>query len=100
MDFLTEILVSCAIGILLYFVLVTAGLDAEKAKLTGAIIGSWVFVQIPNYTRYDSDLKPVYVGLRSYFVGFFILSYTMVNVLGLKPVPMNVRTRGPSVSLF
>ncbi len=100
MDFLTEILISCVIGILLYFVLVKAGLDTGKAKLVGAIIGSWVFVQIPNYTRYDSDLKPVYVSLRSYFVGFFLMSYIMVNVLGLEPVPMNVRTRGPAVSLF
>lgn len=88
MDFFTEILISCAIGILFYFVFLKAGLGAEKAKLGGVIFGSWLFVQLPKYTRSESELKWVSVTLRSYFAGFIIVSYILANVLGFKPISM------------
>lgn len=80
MDFLTEILISFILGVIIYFGLLRANISRDNAQLAAVFLGGWIFAQLPKYTRSassDYELKQInnYSTIRSYFVGLIILAF-------------------------
>jgi fructose-specific phosphotransferase system IIC component len=80
MDFLTELLISFVIGVMIYFGLRRANISEDKAQMAAVFLGGWIFAQIPRHTRVassDYELKLInsYSTMRSYFVGLILAAY-------------------------
>lgn len=80
MDFLTEILISFILGVIIYFGLLKANISKDNAQLAAVFLGGWIFAQLPKYTRIassDSELKLIqgYSTMRSYFVGLIVAAF-------------------------
>tara|TARA_B110001452_G_C15138038_1_gene396292 strand:- start:11 stop:310 length:300 start_codon:yes stop_codon:yes gene_type:complete len=98
MDFLTEILISFAVAVVIYFGLIQAKISKDNAQLIAALLGGWVFAQIPKYSRYTNteyEIKQVnyYSTMRSYFVGLIIASYLAGKYLGIDAPAFNTVRR-------
>jgi fructose-specific phosphotransferase system IIC component len=88
MDFLTEILVSFMIGVIVFFGLLRANVSKDKAQLGAVFLGGWIFAQLPKYTRtasseYELKLINGYSTTRSYFVGLIVAAYIVGNYVNV-----------------
>lgn len=80
MDFLTEILISFILGVIIYFGLLRVDISKDNAQLAAVFLCGWIFTQLPKYTRRassDSELKLIqsYSTMRSYFVGLIVAAF-------------------------
>lgn len=88
MDFLTELLISFVIGVMIYFGLRKVNISEDKAQLIAVFLGGWVFAQIPRHTRVastDYELKLInsYSTMRSYFVGLILSAFIAAKYLDI-----------------
>ena len=88
MDFLTELLVSFILGVIVFFGLLRANVSKDKAQLGAVFLGGWIFTQLPKYTRtasseYELKLIIGYSTMRSYFVGLIVAAYIVGNYVNI-----------------
>jgi hypothetical protein len=82
MDFLTEILVSFILGVMVYYGLLRSNISKDNALIAATFIGGWIFSQLPKMTRKDNEEADTYSTLRSYLVGFILIGVISNKFLG------------------
>lgn len=82
MDFLTEILISFIIGIIVYYGLLRANISKDNALIAATFIGGWIFSQLPKITRESTEAANTFSALRSYLVGFILVGVIFNKYLG------------------
>lgn len=84
MDFLTEILVSFILAVVVYYGLLRSNISKDNALVAATFIGGWVFSQLPKMTRKNDEAADTYSALRSYLVGFIFIGVIANRFLGGK----------------
>lgn len=102
MDFITEILVSFILGVMVYYGILRLNISKDNALIASTFIGGWIFSQLPKITRRDDDAGDSYSALRGYLVGFILISVITNKFIGgsMSAFTLSGRPRGYRMSTY